>query len=141
MATKAKEYRARAIACQVLAKKVAYPSARQGYLETAREWRELAELAQIIAPLSSTATADRQITAVKVPLWSVIFVGSRSQHLGAVEASSERAAIEKGAETFQIPPEYRNRIAVLKLRGNTKKPPSDGRRSSRRIDWASLPPR
>src|SRR5262245_11795755 len=101
MATKAEEYRARAIACQVLAKKVTNPSARQGYLETAREWRELAELAQTIAPLSSTATvsADRPTTAVKAPLWSVNIVGSRSQHLGAVEAPSAWAAIEKGAET------------------------------------------
>jgi hypothetical protein len=42
---------------------------------------------------------DRQAMAVKVLRWSVDILRSRAEHLGVIEASNEKAAIEKAAET------------------------------------------
>jgi hypothetical protein len=50
--------------------------------------------------------------------WRVDIIRKRAEHLGTVEAASEKEAIEKAAERFEIPPERRNRIAVQKISKN-----------------------
>jgi hypothetical protein len=40
---------------------------------------------------------------------------SAPNNLGTVEGATEKEAIEKAAERFEIPPERRNRIAVQKM--------------------------
>jgi hypothetical protein len=52
---------------------------------------------------------------VRMPRWRVDVIRKRAEHLGTVEAATEREAIEKAAERFDIPPERRNRIAVQKM--------------------------
>ena len=51
--------------------------------------------------------------------WRVDLIRKRVEHLGTVEADSEKEAIAKAAKTFDIPPERRNRIVVQKI-GATK---------------------
>ena len=53
-----------------------------------------------------------------MPRWRVDIIRKRAEHLGSVEAASEKEAIEKAAERFEIPPERRNRIAVQKISKN-----------------------
>ena len=48
----------------------------------------------------------------------VDIIRKRAEHLGTVEAATEKEAIEKAAERFDIPPERRNRIAVQKISKN-----------------------
>jgi hypothetical protein len=51
-----------------------------------------------------------------VPVQLAIGGGAaRSNGRCAVEAATEKEAIEKAAERFEIPPERRNRIAVQKM--------------------------
>jgi hypothetical protein len=47
--------------------------------------------------------------------WRVDIICHRSEHLGTVEDADEKAAIEKAANQFDIPPERQNRIAVAKM--------------------------
>jgi hypothetical protein len=49
------------------------------------------------------------------PRWRVDIIRKRAEHLGTVEAATEKEAIEKAAERFEIPPDRRNRIAVRKM--------------------------
>jgi hypothetical protein len=53
-----------------------------------------------------------------MPRWRVDIIRKRAEHLGTVEAASEKEAIEKAAERFEIPPERRNRITVQKITKN-----------------------
>jgi hypothetical protein len=39
-----------------------------------------------------------------MPRWSVDIIRKRSEHLGTVEAATEKEAIEKAAKRFEIPP-------------------------------------
>ena len=50
-----------------------------------------------------------------MPRWCVDIIRKRAEHLGTVDATTEKEAIEKAAERFEIPPERRNRIAVQKM--------------------------
>jgi hypothetical protein len=50
-----------------------------------------------------------------MPRWRVDIIRKRAEHLGTVEAATEKEAIEKAAERFDIPPDRRNRIAVQKM--------------------------
>ena len=50
-----------------------------------------------------------------MPRWRVDIIRKRAEHLGTVEAATEKEAIEKTAERFEIPPDRRNRIAVQKM--------------------------
>jgi hypothetical protein len=45
----------------------------------------------------------------------VDIIRKRAEHLGTVEAASEKEAIEKAAKRFDIPPDRRNRITVQKI--------------------------
>ena len=45
-----------------------------------------------------------------MPRWRVDIIRKRAEHLGTVEAASEKAV-----GRFEIPPERRNRIAVQKM--------------------------
>jgi hypothetical protein len=47
--------------------------------------------------------------------WRVDIIRRRAEHLGNVEAATEKEAIEKAAKEFDIPPERRNRITVQKM--------------------------
>jgi hypothetical protein len=49
------------------------------------------------------------------PRWRVDYLGKKGPHLGTVEAATEREAIAKAAEEFNIAPARRNKIAVVKL--------------------------
>jgi hypothetical protein len=53
-----------------------------------------------------------------MPRWRVDIIRKRAEHLGSVEAATEKEAIEKAAERFDIPPERRNRITVQKISKN-----------------------
>jgi hypothetical protein len=53
-----------------------------------------------------------------MPRWRVDIIRKRAEHLGTVEAATEKEAIEKAAERFEIPPDRRNRIAVQKISEN-----------------------
>ena len=50
-----------------------------------------------------------------MPRWRVDIIRKRAEHLGTVEAATEKEAIEKAVGRFEIPPERRNRIAVQKM--------------------------
>jgi hypothetical protein len=50
-----------------------------------------------------------------MPRWRVDYLGKKGSHLGTVEAATEREAIAKAAEEFDIAPARRNKIAVTKL--------------------------
>ena len=50
-----------------------------------------------------------------MPRWRVDIIRKCAEHLGTIEAATEREAIEKAAERFEIPPDRRNRIAVQKM--------------------------
>jgi hypothetical protein len=50
-----------------------------------------------------------------MPRWRVDILRKRAEHLGTVDATTEKEAIEKAAERFEIPPDRRNRIAVQKM--------------------------
>jgi hypothetical protein len=49
--------------------------------------------------------------------WRVDIIRKRAEHLGTVEAATEKDAIEKAAKEFDIPPERQNRITVEKVKG------------------------
>jgi hypothetical protein len=50
--------------------------------------------------------------------WRVDIIRKRAEYLGTVEAATEKEAIEKAAERFEIPPDRRNRSAVQKVTKN-----------------------
>ena len=50
-----------------------------------------------------------------MPRWRVGIIRKRAEHLGTVEAATEKEAIAKTAKRFDIPPERQNRIAVQKM--------------------------
>ncbi len=53
--------------------------------------------------------------------WRVDYLGKKGSHLGTVEAREERDAIKQAAETFNIAPARRNKLAVTKIDdGKTK---------------------
>jgi hypothetical protein len=39
-----------------------------------------------------------------MPRWRVDIIRKRAEHLGSVEAATEKEAVEKAAERFDIPP-------------------------------------
>jgi hypothetical protein len=43
----------------------------------------------------------------------VDIIRKRAEHLGTVEAPNEKAAIEKAAATFHVPPERQSRVRKL----------------------------
>jgi hypothetical protein len=47
--------------------------------------------------------------------WRVDIIRRRTEHLGTVEAATEKEAIEKAAKEFEIPPERKNRITVERM--------------------------
>ena len=47
--------------------------------------------------------------------WRVDIIRKRAEHLGTIEAASEREALEKAAKEFDIPPERRNRLVEQKI--------------------------
>jgi hypothetical protein len=47
--------------------------------------------------------------------WRVDIIRRRAEHLGTVDAATEKEAIEKAAKAFEIPPERQNRIVVEKM--------------------------
>jgi hypothetical protein len=50
-----------------------------------------------------------------MPRWSVDLIRNRTQHLGTVEAATEKQAIEAAIKQFEIEPARRNRITVTKI--------------------------
>ena len=54
----------------------------------------------------------------EMPRWRVDIIRKRAEHLGTVEAATEKEAIEKAAKRFDIPPDRRNRITVQKISKN-----------------------
>jgi hypothetical protein len=50
-----------------------------------------------------------------MPRWRVDILRKRAEHLGTVEAATQKEAFEKAAERFEMPPERSNRIAVQKM--------------------------
>jgi hypothetical protein len=57
-------------------------------------------------------------SGIAMPRWRVDIIRKRAEHLGTVEAASEKEAIEKAAKRFDIPPDRRNRITVQKISKN-----------------------
>ena len=52
---------------------------------------------------------------MRMARWRIEIIRKRAERLGTIEAASEKEAIEKAAERFEIPTERRNRIAVQKM--------------------------
>ena len=50
-----------------------------------------------------------------MPRWRVDIIRKLAEHLGTVEAATEKEAIEKAAKRFDIPLGRRNRIVVQKM--------------------------
>ena len=50
-----------------------------------------------------------------MPRWRVDIIRKRAEHLGTVDAATEKEAVEKAAERFDISPDRRNRVAVQKM--------------------------
>jgi len=73
----------------------------------------------ILAPMRPSVAASckaRPPSMGKVMArWRVDYLGKKGSHLGTVEASDVRGAIDKAAEQFNIPPARRNKIVVTKL--------------------------
>jgi hypothetical protein len=56
------------------------------------------------------------MTKVSRPIrWSVSLIGKRAEELGTLEAPDELSAIARAIAEFNIPPELRNRIVVVKV--------------------------
>ena len=49
-----------------------------------------------------------------MPRWRVDIIRKRAEHLGTVEAATEKEAVEKAAKQLDIRPERQNRIAFQK---------------------------
>ena len=47
--------------------------------------------------------------------WRIDIIRKRAEHLGTIEAASEKEAIEKAAKEFNIPPERQNRLLAQKI--------------------------
>jgi 1,2-phenylacetyl-CoA epoxidase PaaB subunit len=57
-----------------------------------------------------------------MPRWRVDIIGKKSQHVGTIEAESEREALAEAIKHFEIRPALRSKIAVTKIgtkRGDT----------------------
>jgi hypothetical protein len=52
-----------------------------------------------------------------MPRWRVDIIRGKAEHLGTIEATTEKEAIEKAAEEFDIAPERQNRIVVQRVSG------------------------
>jgi hypothetical protein len=50
-----------------------------------------------------------------MPRWRAEIIRKKAERLGTVEAASEREAIRKAAQEYEIPPERQNRLVVTKL--------------------------
>src|SRR5262245_61143254 len=50
-----------------------------------------------------------------MPCWSVDIIRSRAEHLGTVEAATEKEAIEKAAKLFNVDPGRQNRIVATRV--------------------------
>jgi hypothetical protein len=50
-----------------------------------------------------------------MPHWSVDVIRKKGEHLGTVEAATEKEAIKVAIKTFAIEPALQNRIAVSKI--------------------------
>ena len=50
-----------------------------------------------------------------MPLWAVMLIRKKGENLGVIDAPDERAAVTQAVQTFNIPPERRNKIVVTKL--------------------------
>jgi hypothetical protein len=50
-----------------------------------------------------------------MPRWPVDIIRKRAEHLGTVEATTEKQAIEAAVKQFEIEPARRNRITVTKI--------------------------
>jgi hypothetical protein len=56
------------------------------------------------------------MTKVSRPIrWSVSLIRKRAQELGTIEAPDELSAIARAVAEFNIAPELRNRIVVVKV--------------------------
>ena len=47
--------------------------------------------------------------------WRVDYIGKKGSHLGTVEVATEREAIAKAAEEFNITPARRNKLVLTKV--------------------------
>ena len=65
--------------------------------------------------VTSHSSAGKPEPADSAQCQRVDIIRKRAEHLGTVEAATEKEAIEKAAERFEIPTERRNRIAVQKM--------------------------
>jgi len=72
-----------------------------------------------------------------MPRWRVDYIGKVLSTLGQVEAATERQAIAKAAEEFNIAPARRNKIAVTRL-ADRKHDHKEG--PGRRLGWRPRPP-
>jgi hypothetical protein len=50
-----------------------------------------------------------------MPRWRVDIIRKRVQHLGTVEAKTEKEAIQEAIKTFRIEPARQNKIAVTNI--------------------------
>jgi hypothetical protein len=50
-----------------------------------------------------------------MPRWRVDIIRSRTEHLGTVTAPTEKLAIARAAEQFDIAPARQNKIVVTKI--------------------------
>jgi hypothetical protein len=48
--------------------------------------------------------------------WRVDIIGKRPQHIGTVDAASEREAIEAAIKLFRVEPALRNKLMATKVK-------------------------
>jgi hypothetical protein len=53
--------------------------------------------------------------ALAMATWSVDIIRHRAEHLGVVEAATEKEAIKAAIKEFQIEPARQNRVTVRKI--------------------------
>ena len=51
-----------------------------------------------------------------MPRWRVDLIGKKLQHVGTVEATSEREAIEAAMKELRIEPVLRSKVVVAKVK-------------------------
>jgi hypothetical protein len=51
--------------------------------------------------------------------WRVDYIGERGRHLGTVEATDEKSAVDAATKQFNIAPARRNKIVVTPTRVGT----------------------
>ena len=52
--------------------------------------------------------------------WRVDYIGKRGKHLGTVEATDEKSAVDAAAKQFNITPARRNKIVVTQTQAAEK---------------------